>query len=344
MKKLIALILGIGALIAIALGIFVSSKTKEMKGQMEQTLNKQMENITSKVAAITSWEPFVCEGILQVGCYSKQIVVNIDDYANFILRGVGFDINSLDEHSLQALLNVKEMKLETQEPEAQEDKQAYEQIMNVVQSFIPQNAACDVALNQSDDKLIEQVHCNIKASNADYEVQNEETYQRSQFSTQNIAQILEEFYAKIMLQDTFNAGDGAVDSVDDMGYKYAINKSMIKTRDRGFSNDLYKYFELTSALQGMPADRETYAQYAKQINTLFTIGASLMLNGDFYQDAFIKFGDALESYMLGDTHELGFLFSHKKDRELQFVSPEVFMEDPNISHFFENYELEVISN
>lgn len=334
MKKLIAIILGIGALVAIGLGIALSFKSKEIKAHLEQTLNENFEKIMAKDTLIKSWKPFVCEGLISVSCYSKEIVLGEKDKEGiFTLHNTGFDIHSIDNNSLQTSFKIKDIKWNPIE-EAQEEEL---EVANLMSSSMPQKLECDVTLKRNEDKLSENIQCNMKASNATYELNSKEIYQHNTFNTQNMANILENFYLKTMLAADIDTND-AYDNV-----KYAFDTFMLKAQNNGeFSKDMYKLYELQSKLQKMPYSQEGFAQYAKNINTLALIGTSLVL-GDIYHDEMVTFANALESYLTGQTHELGIHLSHQQNKELEFKSLEDFAQDSNFSHLFDDYTLTILS-
>ncbi|CAM2817484.1 hypothetical protein [Helicobacter hepaticus] len=331
MKKLIAIILGIGALIAIGLGVALSLKSKEIKAHLEQTLNESFEKIVTNDNLLKSWEPFVCEGLITVSCYSKKIILGEEEI--FTLYNAGFDIHSIDNNSLQASFKIKDIKWNPIET----TKEAELELVNLISSSIPQKLECDVALKRNDDKLSENIQCNMKASNASYELNSKETYQHSTFNTQNMAKILENFYLKAILA-TDNDADDTYNDV-----KYAFDTFMLKAQNKGeFSKDMYKLYEVQSKIQEMPYGQEGFAQYAKNINTLALITASFVL-GDVYHDEMITFGNALESYLTGQTHELGIHLSHQENKELKFKTLEDFAQSSNFSHFSDDYTLTILS-
>ncbi len=330
-KKLIALILGLGALVALGLGVFLSIKTKDIKLHLEKTLNEKFESFVQESGYITEWEPFSCSGLVNIGCYSPKIVAT-DGEGILTLKNMGFDIDSMDNASLQASLNIKDITLGVKDID-KEDKDLKENLA-LFSSFFPNNVRCNISLKQNDDKLAENLQCTIAAKNATYQIQGVDTYQHDGFKTQNIAQILQEFY--------FDAFVNEESSTHFEEYKYALDNVMFKVKDNGLSKDLYKYYELQSNAQGLPVSQEGFEQNAKNVNMLATIGLSLIM-GEAYHNEIIELGNALESLVLGKSKELGFSFKHKADSQEEFVSLKEFLLNPYASYLADNFTFEIIS-
>lgn len=138
-KKLIALILGLGALVALGLGVFLSIKTKDIKSHLEKTLNEKFESFVQESGYITEWEPFSCSGLVNIGCYSPKIVAT-DGEGILTLKNMGFDIDSMDNASLQASLNIKDITLGVKDID-KEDKDLKENLA-LFSSFFPNNVRC----------------------------------------------------------------------------------------------------------------------------------------------------------------------------------------------------------
>ena len=151
-KKLVALILGLGALIALGLGVFLSFKTKDIKSHIEKTLNEKFESFAQESGYIAEWEPFSCSGLVSIGCYSPKIVAT-DGEGVLTLKNMGFDIDSIDNTSLQASLNIKDIVFEVKDIDA-DDKDSKENLA-LFSSFFPNNVKCAISLKQNDDKLTE---------------------------------------------------------------------------------------------------------------------------------------------------------------------------------------------
>ena len=64
--------------------------------------------------------------------------------------------------------------------------------------------------------------------------------------------------------------------------------------------------------------------------------------GEAYQSEIISFGDALESFILGNSKEIGFSFQRKQGKEEEFVLFEEL--DFYSPYFMDNYTFEVISH
>lgn len=326
-KKLIGIILGAGAIIAIGLGIFLSFKSKEIKSHMQQTLNERFESFAQESGIILEWEPFSCGGLINIGCYSPKIVMASDDKIAFILKDTGFDIDSMDNTSLQLSLNIKELQLKIEKLD-----EADEESFTLLSHFIPNKIRCNLSLKQNENKLFENSKCAFTAKNADYEIQGNTAYQHESFTTQNIAQILESFYFNIFLGEEDNFTNQ---------YKYALDKILFKVKENGFSQDMYKFYESQSKIQGTAANEEGFKQYAKNTSTFTTFIIRLML-GEAYQSEIISFGDALESFILGNSKEIGFSFQRKQGKEEEFVLFEEL--DFYSPYFMDNYTFEVISH
>ena len=330
-KKLVALILGLGALIALGLGVFLSFKTKDVKSHIEKTLNEKFEFFAQESGYIAEWEPFSCSGLVSIGCYSPKIVATDGDGV-LTLKNMGFDIDSIDNTSLQASLNIKDIVFEVKDIDA-DDKDSKENLA-LFSSFFPNNVKCAISLKQNDDKLTEDLDCTITAKNATYQIQGVDTYQHESFKTQNIAKILQDFY--------FDAFINEESSVHFEEYKYALNNVAFKLKDNGFSKDIYKYYELQSNAKGLPVSQEGFEQSAKNVNMLATIGLSLIM-GDMYHNEIIELGNALESLILGKSKQIGFLFKRKADLQEEFISLKEFLLNPYASYLADNFVFDIIS-
>lgn len=330
-KKLVALILGLGALIALGLGVFLSLKTKDIKLHMEKTLNEKFESFAQESGYITEWESFSCDGLISIGCYSPKIVAT-DGEGILTLKNIGFDIDSMDNTSLQASLNIKDIALGVKDID-EEDKD-FKKNLELFSSFFPNNVKCNISLKQNDDKLAEDIQCTITAKNATYQIQGIDTYQHEGFKAQNIAQILQNFY--------FDAFINEESSIHFEEYKYALDNVVFKVKDNGLSKDIYKYYELQSDAQGLPVSQEGFEQSAKNMNMLATIGLSLAM-GDVYHNEIIELGNALESLVLGKSKELGFSFKRKPDSQEEFVSLKEFLLNPYVSYLADNFTFDIIS-
>lgn len=330
-KKVIALILGLGALIALGLGVFLSIKTKDIKSHIEQTLNEKFESFAQESGYIAEWEPFSCGGLVSIGCYSPKIVAT-DGEGVLTLKNMGFDIDSMDNTSLQVSLNIKDIALEVKNID--EDDKDFKENFALFSSFLPNNVKCNISLKQNDDKLAEDLQCTITAKNAIYQIQGIDTYQHESFKTQNIAQILQDFY--------FDAFVNEESSTHFEEYKYALDNVIFKVKDNGLSKDLYKYYELQSNAQGLPISQEGFEQNAKNVNMLATIGLSLIM-GEAYHNEIIELGNALESFVLGNSKELGFSFKRKPDMQGEFISLKEFLQNPYASYLVDNFTFDIIS-
>ncbi|WP_300449113.1 hypothetical protein [uncultured Helicobacter sp.] len=335
-KKIIGIVLSIGAVVAIGLGVAISFKSKEIKDRMTQTLNQSFEHFANQTDVIESWESFVCSGFISIGCYSKHIALSSRE-ANLHLYDIGIDVHSADDNSLKATFNIKNMKMEVNDlplttAQTEEEALIQQKSIKLFTSFVPNKIQCDIALNQNDITLNEKLQCDIKASNATYAIQTEGVYQHENFARQNIAQILQDFYLDMM----FN--ENALSPYQN--YQYALRTFSINTKDKGFSKDMYRFYEIQSPLLGISANMDNFASYVNNINVLFVLAANLTL-GNIYPDEISQLGKGIESYILGNTHELGFNLSRKNKTEDIFIS----LENPEqiFPYFFDNYQLEVIS-
>ena len=328
-KKLIGIILGAVAIIAIGLGIFLSFKSKEIKSHMQQTLNEKFETFVKESGFISEWEPFSCGGLISIRCYSPKIVIASDDESAFVLKNTGFDIDSMDNTSLQLSLNIKELQFKVENLD-ETDTNTMESL-TLLSHFIPNKINCNVSLKQNENKLFENFQCAFTANNADYQMQGNDAYQHESFTTQNIAQILESFYFDFFLsEDNFTNQ-----------YKYALEKVLFKVKENGFSKDMYKFYELQSKAQGTTANEEGFRQYAQNTSILMKIATSFIL-GKTYDNEIISLGDALESFILGDSKEIGFSFQRKQGKEEEFV---LFEELDYYSPYFrDNFTFEIISH
>lgn len=330
-KKLVSIILGVGAIIAIALAIMYAIKISKVKMQMEQTLNQKMEQFAKDFTFIQSFEPFTCSGLMSVGCYSKSMLIG-DELTQFNLHDVGIDINSITQHSLKIALNIHKI-----EPEVNEQTQ--EELDKVTLSFLPSKVQCKVALHTQGEKLDENIACNILAHNAKYEISGGSAFLHEKFKEQNIKEILEDFYLKMLLDDELDNGY--------LGYKdvkYSLKDFKLTTQDKGFSKDIYTYYKLQNYPDDIPAAtiKEGFEQFATNTKQLFLISAQLTL-GDVYKDELMQFGNALESFLLGKTHNLGLNIKRKNDKET-FIVLDDFLTNPELKTFAQNYDLEVLSH
>lgn len=329
-KKLIGIILILGAIIAIGLGIMLSFKTKELKAHLQQTLNEKFESFTQGSDLISSWESFSCSGFTSVSCYSPKIVVG-DEYTKFIFKNVGFDVDSVDESSLRASFNIKEIKMEVELDEANYEQE--KENLALFSRFLPHKTKCDILLKRNEDKLSESLQCAINADNATYTLQVDDIYQYEDFKTQNIAQILESFYSNIFVEEEdFSTLDK---------YKYALNNLLFKVKENGFSKDIYKYYELQSKEQGGSVSEEGFKQYASNVNMIITIALGLVM-GDAYSDGIMSLSNAAQSFILGQNKEFGFTFKLKDGKQEEFIPLGEFSQDPFL-FLAENFTFEALS-
>lgn len=327
-KKLIGIILGIGALVAIGLGVVLSLKTKELKSHMQQTLNTNLESFASKHAdLITQWEPFSCSGIIKVGCYSPKIVIGDSERKAFILKDVGFDIDSMDSTSLKASLNIKDIKLEDKSTEQQTDDE--KKWASLLLSFMPHKLQCDVSLKHDDDKLLDDFDCSVKAKNANYQIENHVAYQHESFKSQNLAQILQNFYFKWLLEE---------DSGEFDDYKYSIKDVMFKIQDNGFSKDIYKLYE---QLDKQRASQEDFEKAVAAWADGFVSSMAFVL-GDIITHQAKEMKEATASFAVGKSKELSLLLQRKTDKEA-FLSFEDLDELAFIEYIRDNFTLKVIN-
>lgn len=300
-KKLIGIVLGVGALVAIGLGVVLSLKTKELKSHIQQTLNTNLESFASKHAdLITQWEPISCSGIIKVGCYSPKIVIGDSERKAFILKDVGFDIDSMDSTSLKASLNIKDIKLEDKSTEQQGDDE--KEWAALLLSFMPHKLQCDVSLKHDDDKLLQGLDCTMTAKNISFQIKNDSIYEHADFKAQSFDQILQDFYFKWLSQgnDTqFN------------DYKYRLKSAALKIQGNGFRKDIYKLYELKSKQDNEVASQEGFEKAVAEVVDKF-VRRLISELGSEYSDKCEEIGDAITSLALGTSREINFLLQGKR--------------------------------
>lgn len=327
-KKLIVAILVIGAILAIALGIVVSLKSKDIKERVEQTLNQNFENFADNANIIESWEPFVCSGIINVGCYSKNINLNADGLL-WSLKGVGIDIGDVDDDTMKATFNIKDIQPQI---DKEEDKDEYAvKSLELLKPFFPNKITCEVSLEKEKSILFgEYVKCDIRAKNAVYEINGGGAYMLDKFKDLNVAQILEEFYLPLLVDDDYN----------DERLLYSLDNIGIKVQDNGFSDDLYQIYKEQSANLGQEATKEQFVQYANNIHQAFLFGTKIVL-GDTFNEEFTELGKALESFLTGNVKKVGFTLSQKDEAERIFHP--IQKRNEEILSTLQSYKLDIIS-
>lgn len=341
-KRLIAIILAVGALVAIGLGLVFSFKTRELKGQLESSLNDNFKKIASSLEADglkVSYEPFKCGGILGVECYSKEIRLQEegDDLAQFVAHNVGLELatNSISTNAIKATLKVKNFEITSLDSTNKEFAQELESI----ESFIPKNLVCDVDFIHEKNTLSESTSCHISAPNAEYEGKVSGIYADESFNDKNIAQILQEFYFKLLATP-----EDHIDSFDKTypRLQYALNEFSFSAKDKGFSKDFYALYQKQAQSNGITATKESFEQSVRAAMVGFTIGTRLIF-GNTYQNDFAVLSDSITYYVLGQSGEVGFRFSQKDMANPHFISIDEFSQSPNISHIFDSLQLEVHS-
>lgn len=328
-KKLIVIVLGIGAAIAVCLGIIVSSKNKEIKHNMEQTLNTYFSELAKDSYIIESFEPFVCSGFIGIGCYSKQITVGGE--IHLVLQNAGFEVVTMSNDVLKTALNVNKIAMkagEIDEYETQDVKAYIEQLS----TFIPHKIHCDLSFGKEIDLLNEQMRCNIVSDNASYDIQSSAIYSHKHFLEQDMPQILQDFYLKLLLDLPLEKAD----------YKYSFENFNIKAQDKSFSKDLYNLYEIQSKLQSIQSDKDEYKQSVENTIDYFTImmGLALSLNSDGLDNKMLEqFNAALKSYLLGELKTLKLSLKLKDDTKREFAPLDDLSD--YVSNIFNTHQFEV---
>lgn len=328
-KKIIGIALGIGAVIAIGLGVILSMKSSEAAKQLEIVVNKHFLQIADEYGGfMPSHKPFKCKGAISISCYSDEIVLGYDSDTSFVLKDVGFDIESASNSALKLVFNIKNIALQTPSIEnlgfdtlEDSQKQAaienFEQTTAIFQNLVPKHIKCQIALNKQDDKLLESSQCDITSNDATFKLDGEFGYLHEAFKEANIAQIIKSFY----FDSLFDFGEFSIESDAYAKYQVALKRINASMQDKGFSKDMYAYYKLQSALYGLfNEERDGFKQYANNINMMILLALSFIVDKSYSAEA-IAFGNAVESIILGDIKELSVEIKQQA-QELEFMPPE----------------------
>lgn len=324
-KKLIVIVLGIGAAIAVCLGIIVSSKNKEIKHNMEQTLNTYFSELAKDSYIIESFEPFVCSGFIGIGCYSKQITVGGE--IRLVLQNAGFEVVTMSNDVLKTTLNVNKIAMKAGEIDEYEtqDVKAYIEQLSI---FMPNKIHCDLSFGKESYLLNEQMKCDIVSDNASYDIQSSAIYSHKHFLEQDMPQILQNFYLKLLLDLPLDKDD----------YKYSFENFNIKIQDKGFSKDLYNLYEIQSKLQAIQPNKDEYRESVE--NTIIIMGLALSLSSYGLNNEIVgQFNAALKSYLLGELKTLKLSLKLKDDTKREFAPLDDLSD--YVSNIFNTHQFEV---
>ncbi|TLD81866.1 hypothetical protein LS68_002290 [Helicobacter sp. MIT 05-5293] len=336
MKKIVVIILVIGAILAVGLGVILSSKSKEIKSHLQTSLNQTMEKMAKEYPLLKSYKPFECSGLINVSCFSKEIVLGEDQTPiEFIMQDAGFEIISMDRSALQIDTKIKAMHINA----LQNANNAIIENTALATPFIPRSLSCKIKLNTNQDQLDEDSHCELEAGNASYTFGGSESYKDPSFSESNIADIVENFYIKALAAD--------VENIEELqeNYKntlYRLSNFNLHIKDKGLGENLFNIAKLEREKQGLSYKKEEFERDIANAISAALFGVTLALGELPYQEEILTFADNLVLLLKGEKKDISLIFQVKGGQEVQFLSIDDFLQNPALLK--DNYELIVSAN
>lgn len=335
MKKIVVIILIIGAILAIGLGIILSSKSKEIKSHLQTNLNQTMEKIAKEYPLLKSYKPFECSGLINVSCFSKEIVLG-EKYpaeVEFVIQNAGFEITNMDRSTLHIDIKIKDMQGKTLENAG---KSAIENA-TLLAPFVPRSMSCKIKLHTNQDQLDEDTRCEVEAGNAFYTLGGSESYKHPSFSESNIADIVENFYIKI-----FTMEDPTTHIEELRSTLYRLSSFNFHIKDKGLGESLFNAVKSKRENQGLPYEKEEFDHDITNGISATLFGMTLALGGLPYEEKILAFANNLTSLLKGEKKDIGLTFQIKDGQEVQFLSMDEFLQNPALLE--DNYEMIVSAN
>lgn len=334
MKKIVVIILIIGAILAIGLGIVLSSKSKEIKSHLQTNLNQTMEKIAKEYPLLKSYKPFECSGLINVSCFSKEIVLGEKYPAEieFVIQNVGFEIISMDRSTLRIDAKIKDMQVKTLENAG---KSAIENT-TLLAPFVPRSMSCKVKLHINQDQLDEDTRCEVEAENAFYTLGGSESYKHPSFSESSIAEIWKNFYIKIFTTEDPTTLEELQSTL------YRLSSFNFHIKDKGLGESVFNVAKLERENQGLPYEKEEFGRDIEGGIAATLFGMTLALGELPYEKEILTFAHNLTLLLKGEKKDIGLTFQIKDGQEVQFLSIDEFLQNPALLE--DNYEMIVSAN
>ncbi|MDO7253046.1 hypothetical protein [Helicobacter cappadocius] len=348
MKKIVVILLSLGALLILILLGVGYKLSSEFRSKLQMSLNDSMIKINdefSKNNTEVKFQPFVCSGLIGYECVSKNIEII---QKNTQEKLIGFSeatlsLEGLRRDSLEFSLSFPNLSLDFIDKELKEDDKH-----KVYDIFKPRSLVCNQknrVLDKKTGEIQAQTKCNITTSVASYEINGIERIKSEKFVDKAILKSLLQYYsfAFDLKKESIRKPPMFYEAIDSISYQ--INSKNLKEFLYPIVQQYYQQKHQSSHEEFSDKTYEFVIENFKNLTGLI-LGATGFL-GSPYQDGILQFVDGIGRMATGNASGVKISLVPKQEKAPYFnLSSDMLL---NIEHqgtqqkifakIFNNYDL-----
>ncbi|PAF52041.1 hypothetical protein BKH44_03990 [Helicobacter sp. 13S00477-4] len=283
--------------ILLIMGYKLSSK---IRWELEHTLNAYLEKIVQDYASSdkplsVEYNPFVCSGVSDYKCVSKNIALIDTDSHQEILKvtDLTLKVDNITTSSVRVLIKSPKLTFDGLDKKIKENQN--DEVFQIYKVFRPDSFVCseeDKILDKKDGKISSHNQCKITANKANYSYSIVANVKSPKLSEKTILNAMISYYANFISPQKFS------EEIDD--FDFALENISFSFESKELKSVLYPIFEsdynANKSGKKNPFNDILYEKGLQNLKELvgFGLGVTGMLEGP-YENALINLVEGLHS-------------------------------------------------
>ncbi|PAF42111.1 hypothetical protein [Helicobacter sp. 11S02596-1] len=330
-KKLMMILLLLGALvILVLLGVSYQLSSK-IKTELQTTLNDYVATMVRDYASSdkpfsVKFEPFVCRGISSYQCVSKHIGL-IDTATHQEVFGVSDLALNIDDIGTSSIrISAKSPKLIFEGLDALATQSGNKELMGIYEVFKPNAFSCNQnneVIDKYAGEIVSHNQCAFVAKDMQYDYGFDIKIKSAKFADKTILNAIISYYSKLGFPEKLSQ------EIDD--FDFGVDKVYFSLASNTLKNVLYPIFESDYKSRNqdlkIPFDDKIYEQALGDTKGLIGFGLAMTgLLGGPYQEALVGFVDGMGMMAMGEASKVSVSLLPKQTPAPYFkIPPEMIL-------------------